>query len=84
MYVLVLTKNGLGYVLGEFFLKSSGHPDAIDKKMGWAIFWATFSQTHLVALVPFDKNGLGYILGDFFIKSSSHPDSISGRMKSTF
>jgi hypothetical protein len=21
-----------------------------DKKMGWAIYWATFSQTHLVTL----------------------------------
>jgi hypothetical protein len=24
--VLILTKNGLGYILGGFFTKSSGHP----------------------------------------------------------
>jgi hypothetical protein len=24
--VLVLTKNGLGYILGDFFTDSSGHP----------------------------------------------------------
>jgi hypothetical protein len=26
-YVLILTKNGLGYILGDFFTNSSGHPD---------------------------------------------------------
>jgi hypothetical protein len=26
-YALILAKNGLGYILGEFFSNSSGHPD---------------------------------------------------------
>jgi hypothetical protein len=26
IYVLILTKNGLGYILGDFFTNSSGHP----------------------------------------------------------
>jgi hypothetical protein len=26
MYVLLLTKNGLGYILGDFFTNSFGHP----------------------------------------------------------
>jgi hypothetical protein len=26
-YILTLTKNGLGYILGDFFPNSSGHPD---------------------------------------------------------
>jgi hypothetical protein len=26
-YVLILTKNKLGYILGDFFKNSSGHPD---------------------------------------------------------
>jgi hypothetical protein len=25
-YVLILTKNGLGYILGDFHINSSGHP----------------------------------------------------------
>jgi hypothetical protein len=25
-YVLILTKNGLGYILGDLFTNSSGHP----------------------------------------------------------
>jgi hypothetical protein len=25
-YVLILTKNGLGYILVDFFINSSGHP----------------------------------------------------------
>jgi hypothetical protein len=25
-YVFILTKNGLGYILGDFFTNSSGHP----------------------------------------------------------
>jgi hypothetical protein len=25
-YVLIVTKNGLGYILGDFFTNSSGHP----------------------------------------------------------
>jgi hypothetical protein len=27
IYSLILTKNALGYILGEFFTYSSGHPD---------------------------------------------------------
>jgi hypothetical protein len=26
-----------------------------DEKMGWATFWAIFSQNHLVALTPFRR-----------------------------
>jgi hypothetical protein len=26
-YVLILTKNGLGFTLGDFFTSPSGHPD---------------------------------------------------------
>jgi hypothetical protein len=29
-YVLILTKNGLGYSLGDFFTYSSGHPAEAD------------------------------------------------------
>jgi hypothetical protein len=28
-YVLILTKSGLGYILGDFFINSSGHPAAV-------------------------------------------------------
>jgi hypothetical protein len=31
-YVLILKKNGLGSVLGDFFTNSSGHPAALTKK----------------------------------------------------
>jgi hypothetical protein len=27
MYIIFLTKNGLGYILGDHFTNSSGHPD---------------------------------------------------------
>jgi hypothetical protein len=26
-YVFILAKNGLGYILGDFFTNSSGHPE---------------------------------------------------------
>jgi hypothetical protein len=29
MYVLILTKKGLGHILGYFLTNSSGHPDGI-------------------------------------------------------
>jgi hypothetical protein len=44
----------LGYILGDFFTNSSGHP-------GWATFRAIFSHTHLVTLV-------GLHFGPFFHK----------------
>jgi hypothetical protein len=28
-YILILTKNGVGYILGDFLTNSSGHPDSI-------------------------------------------------------
>jgi hypothetical protein len=28
-YVLILTKNGLGYILGDFVTNSSGHPVSV-------------------------------------------------------
>jgi hypothetical protein len=31
-YVSILTKNGLGYILGEFFKNSSGHLEAADTR----------------------------------------------------
>jgi hypothetical protein len=34
MNVLILTKNGLGYILGDFFTNSSGHPDAKCSSVG--------------------------------------------------
>jgi hypothetical protein len=33
VYALILTKPGLGYILGEFFTNSSGHPVAVAKLM---------------------------------------------------
>jgi hypothetical protein len=29
MYVFIFTKNGLGYILGDFFTNSSGHPELL-------------------------------------------------------
>jgi hypothetical protein len=28
-YVLILTKTGLGYILGDFFTNASGHPELV-------------------------------------------------------
>jgi hypothetical protein len=33
MYVIILTKIGLGYISGEFFPNSSGHPETNQQKL---------------------------------------------------
>jgi hypothetical protein len=42
-YVLILAKNGLGYILGEFFTNSSGHP-APRTAISVPLCWMTFSK----------------------------------------
>jgi hypothetical protein len=34
--VLIVTKNGLGYILGDFFTNSPGHP-GVSRKIGRAV-----------------------------------------------
>jgi hypothetical protein len=40
IYVLIFTKNGLGYIFGPFFTMSSGHPgdQIVQIIANWAIF----------------------------------------------
>jgi hypothetical protein len=48
---LILTKNGLGYTLGDFFTNSSGHP--VGKRISWK-GGPIFSEERLsVTLIPF-------------------------------
>jgi hypothetical protein len=35
VYVLILTKYGLGYILGDFFTLSSGHPESNPTTMSY-------------------------------------------------
>jgi hypothetical protein len=58
-YVLIFTQKGWGYSLGDFLTKSSGHP-------GWATFWVSFSQTHLVTLLATEDVGTCYPFGLFY------------------
>jgi hypothetical protein len=36
IYAIILTKRGLGYILGEFFANSSGHPDMYTRNFIWS------------------------------------------------
>jgi hypothetical protein len=41
IYVFVLTKNGLGYILGDFFTNSSGHPARVRKSVRTYVQYCT-------------------------------------------
>jgi hypothetical protein len=68
IYALIVTKHCLGYILGDFFTKSSGHPGAREVGMGWELgcqmvcfhtkntnlgkFWTVLRWKMLVYLCP--------------------------------
>jgi hypothetical protein len=54
-YVLILTKYGLGYILGDFFLNSSGHP-AMWPYRGFVEKW--FAAHDFFTPNPFFQSGL--------------------------
>jgi hypothetical protein len=47
-YTIILTKNGLGYILGGFFTNASGHP-ARDRTIGSGAVPATWHEPSLAA-----------------------------------
>jgi hypothetical protein len=50
-YVLILTKNGLGYILGDFFKNSSGHPDYLAYII-WPILFGLYYLAENIWPVP--------------------------------
>jgi hypothetical protein len=53
-----------------FFLSMYKLCSNFDKKNGWATFWATFSQTPLVTLLPFWCKSL--LRGKYYLSQGSH------------
>jgi hypothetical protein len=65
-YVLILTNTRLGYILGDSFTNSSGHPDC-DKNLLWCTRWTWLLRNGLCC-------SLHQLFADFLPKASCWPN----------
>jgi hypothetical protein len=72
MHALIFTKNGLGYILGDFLTNSSGHPVNTVVSPAWQnVAQSGHIGTNVIILKIFSLKNLAKKIGGFFSKTTA-------------